>query len=584
MMAIVSEVNGRRIFRSPDSEDIDAVARLGELDSALDQPIDPRGQGIRVTNYGIDTWAQLFPSRQLHTLNLLVELVGRTYDRVLEDGGDVKWAEAIVTFLALAVGKRAQVSSTETPWKIDSRSGAGKVERAFARPDLPMTWDYPEAAVLDDGAGSWIQCVKTMLAALPLIPAGTGSIELQDARQANHGAQTLIATDPPYFEAIGYADVSDYFYLWHRQILREVFPDLYSTILTPKSLELIASPGRHGGDMAAARAYFIEGFTETFNSLRGTPDGLPMIVVYASKEQGSGGDALTRWASILTAMVEADLEITGTWPIHGTGSTRMRAQASNAVASYIAMVCRARPESAGTTSLSDFARTLRRELSISVKELQATSILPVDLGQAAMGPGMRVYSRYRAVLDQAGSRVGVDQALTLISSVLGEVLDEQEGDLDATSRLAAQWWATFGWGQGPFGDADQLARPLGISVDDVVRAGLVSSQAGKVQLTPPTNLDRRWTPQDDRTPTAWEAVHHLADRLIDGGGEVAAAELMGHLGALRDPAMALAYRLHEVAVRNSRTADQERYNALISSWAELVRVSSAGTTGSERLF
>jgi putative DNA methylase len=219
-----------------------------------------------------------------------------------------------------------------------------------------------------------------------------------------------------------------------------------------------------------------------------------------------------------------------------------------------------------------------------VRDLQAASILPVDLAQAAMGPGMRLFSRYRAVLDQAGTRVPVDQALRTINSALAEVLDEQEGELDSESRFAVRWWASHGWAAASFGEADKAARPLGISVDDVVRAQVATSQANKVQLLGRGTLDRDWAPSKDVRPTAWEAVHHLADRLIDGGGELDAGRLMGALGSLQDPTMALVYRLHDIAAKTSRTSDQERYNALISAWSELVKLGAGGESATERLF
>lgn len=575
MVAIVSGVDGKRAYRAPELEDLAAVDDLDAIEVGLEVPINPSGQGVRVTGYGFSEWSDLYLPRQLHTMDRLVESVRRVRERILSDGGDEEWATAILTFLALAVGKRAQVGSTQTPWKLDSRSGTGKAERAFARADLPMTWDFPEAALLGEGAGSWLQCVKTMLDSFALIPPGRGTVRLADARTAKSAGETLVATDPPYFDAIGYADLSDFFYLWHRRVLRDVHPDLYATVATPKAQELTALPGRHGGDRAAARAYFVEGFTETFESLKESAGDLPIIVVYASKEQKGGVDEESRWASILTAMIAAELEITGAWPIHGTGSTRMRGQGSNAVATYIAMVCRPRRTHATTCSLSDFSRALRRELGPAVRDLQAASILPVDLAQAAMGPGMQIYSRYRSVLDQAGDSVPVDHALRLINSALGEVLDEQEGELDPESRFAVRWWESHGWEAGPFGDADKTARPLGISVDgDIVRAQVASSQANRVQLLGRENLDRSWAPSADIQPTAWEAVHHLTDRLIDGGGELDAARLMGALGTLQDSANSLAYRLHDIAAKKGRAADQERYNALINSWAELVRLGS----------
>ena len=397
-----------------------------------------------------------------------------------------------------------------------------------------------------------------------------------DARLSRLGDAGLVATDPPYFDTIGYADISDYFYIWHRRALRSVHPDLYETIAAPKVGELTAIPAHHANDKEAARRYFIHGFTETFQNLKSSmADDLPMLVVYASKEQKGGREEETRWSSILTAITMADLEITGTWPIRGTTDARMISAGTNSVATYVVMVCRPRPASAGSCALADFNRSLRRELKQSVRDFQAAGILPVDLAQAAMGPGMQVYSRYRKILDQLGDRVPVDRALRLINAALGEVLDEQEGELDAYSRFAVSWWELNGWTAAAFGLADAMVRPHGTSVDDVVRAGVAHYPTpGRVALLGSGALDRKWTPAEDSLPTAWEAVHHLADRLIDGGGAAEAGRLMAELGPLRDSAQALVYRLHAIAAKKGWTKDQERYNALIGSWSDLIAISS----------
>lgn len=586
MLAVqVLAADKSRFFRAPTSADLQAaisVARPGDLpDISLGEP----NQYIAPPRYGINSQLDLYTNRQLLVLATFASKIREVYDWVLESGGDDDWARCVTTLLGLALGKLAQGGSTQTRWKFDSRSGSAKPEGIFGRADLPMTWDFVEIDPLSDGAQSWAQHVKTLLDALPYAPHGRGTAVRSDARTSSLSSPGLVATDPPYFDAIGYADLSDFFYMWHRRALREVHPDLYSTIASPKKGELTAFAWHHGGSREAAQKNFIDGFIETFHNLRASlRDDLPMLVVYASKEQKSVADEQSRWASILTAIIDADLEITGTWPVHGTGSTRMRGQGSNAVATYIVMVCRPRLAGAPTSSVSDFTRALRRELGPAVRDLQAASILPVDLDQAALGPGMQIFSRYRAVVDQAGERVTVGRALDLINSALGEVRDEQIGELDPASRFAARWWETHGWNSAPFADADKAARPLGISVDDVKRAQVAASEGTRIKLLGGGELDRTWVPSSDVRPTAWEAVHHLVDRLVRGGGELEAAQLMAVLGSLQDPAMALTYRLHDIAAAKGWTADQERYNALINSWTELVKLSSSGATATERLF
>lgn len=580
LLAVASERAGRRVFRAPTDDDVAAYEDVILPEDLPSVSLGPAKRYVSPPRFGVKTFADLFNRRQLLTMTTISDLVAGVYDQVLEDGGDEAWATAITTLLGLAVGKQAQWGSTLTRWALDSRVGTGKPLGAFGRNDLPMAWDFAEANPLGTAAGGWLQCVETMLDALPLLPVGRGTVVRCSAVDAGVDAPALVATDPPYFDAIGYADLSDFFYIWHRRALRRVHPDLYATIAAPKAGELTAFPAHHG-DNDRARQYFIDGFTQTFKNLQvSSAEDLPMLVVYASKEQKGGTEEETRWSSILTAIVAADLAITGTWPIHGTGGSRMRGIGSNAVATYVAMVCRPRPASAGTCSLADFNRALRRELKPAVHDLQAAGILPVDLAQAAMGPGMQVYSRYREVLDQSGKRVTVEQALRLINAALGEVLDEQEGGLDSYSRFAVAWWEKYGWDAAVFGEADQLARPQGISVDDVVRAEVACyPRPGFVSLLGSGDLDRSWKPSADSRLTAWEAVHHLADRLIDGNGETEAGSLMSELGAFRDSVQTLVYRLHDIAAKKGRTKDQERYNLLIGSWSDLIAIASSQGDG-----
>lgn len=579
LTAVVIEKNGRRAYRAPTDADIEAAATVNLADADVPDTV-PAADGGSRNRFGLDTQADLYTPRQLLSLCVVADLVAKTHEEIMADGGSENWADAVTTILGLGVGRLAQFASTQARWTV--RDNVSSFEGAFPRNDLPMTWDFYEINIFGDAGPSWMQTfVSTTRSLKNIVPDGGGRVVLSDARATSVPIPALVATDPPYFDAIGYADLSDYFYVWHRRALRKVHPDLYATIAAPKYGELTAMPNHHGNSRAAARSYFIEGFTETFKNLQESlAADLPMIVVYASKEQKGGVDEETRWSSILTAMVQADLQITGTWPILGTTDRRMVGQGTNSVASYVTMVCRPRPSTAGSCSLGDFNRSLRRELRPAVQDFQAAGILPVDLPQAAMGPGMQVYSRYREVVDQGGKRVPVEQALRLINAALGEVLDEQEGELDPYSRFAVAWWERHGWDPAPFGQADQMARPQGLSVDDLMRAGVVKyPKPGFVSAVGADNLDRGWTPSGDARATAWEAVHHLADRLINGGGAQEAGRLMGGLGVYRDPAQALVYRLHEIAAKKNQTKDQERYNALIGSWSDLLAISAIEKDG-----
>lgn len=568
MTALLVESGRRKTFRAP--TELEMAAAVLPMPDLNDVPLTGFSRDIRPNIYGVSTWGGLFTPRQLLTLTTFADLVSASHTKIRKDGGSQDWADAVTSLLGLILGKAAQYNSTQNRLVVYEGSST-RFNCAFGRNDLPMIWDFYEANLFAHDGPNWLQLAATALAGADLSPTGSGTVVRADARTVEAGLG-LVATDPPYFDAIGYADLSDYFYIWHRRALRQVHSDLYTTVASPKKGELTAIPSHHGNDKDAARTYFIEGFTETFENLkRSMAARLPMIVVYASKEQKSGSGEETRWAAILTAMIQAELEITGTWPIHGTGANRMVGQGANVVATYVAMACRPRETAAGVCTLADFNRALRRELKPAVEALQAAGILPVDMAQAAMGPGMQVYSRYREVVDQSGTRVPVDQALRLINQALTEVLDEQEGELDPASRFAVALWEKHHWDDAPFGVADQLSRPQGISVDDVVRSGVLTyPRPGFVKLLGDDELDRNWAPGGDALPTAWEAVHHLSDRLIDGGGAEDAGELMAALGELRDPAQALVYRLHAIAARQGWTADQERYNSLIASWSDLL--------------
>ena len=579
MTAVVVERIGNRTYRAVTAQDESAPAEVSTGAEFAQVPI-VKWRSVNVPDYGIDSWDKLYTPRQLLTLTTFADLVAATHQQVLDEGGSNEWADALTTLLGLALGRLALSGSSQSRWRLRTAANA-KAEGVYSRNDLPMMWDFAETFFRGGSVGDWTDACDSVTRSLSYAVPGEGKVTQLDARTAYTAAACLVATDPPYFDAIGYADLSDYFYVWHRRALKNVHPDLYRTVAAPKANELTAIPSHHGGDKDKARDYFVDGFTETFQNLQRSmhPD-LPMLVIYASKEQSSGSGGETRWEAILAATIAAGLQVTGTWPIHMTSSTRLVGMGANAVAAYIVMVVRPRPANATDCSLTDFNRALRRELPPAITALQEASILPVDLPQAILGPGMQIFSRHRAVLDQNGTPITVGRAMTLISEALTEVLDEQQGELDPDSRFAVAWWQAYGWQPGPFGAADAAARPHGISVDDVVAVDVVTARGGKVTLLGVEGLDREWKPSTDQRPTAWEAVHHLADRLIDGGGLQDAAALMADLGDLKFPAQTLVYRLEDIAAKKGWAKDQERYNTLIASWTDLL--AEAGRMGDQQ--
>lgn len=578
LMAMVIDRGSGRLFVSPTPDHEKLAQSVPELDPPLDVPLAVNPADVKPGLYGAKTHADLYTRRQRLLLGAFSEGVASVPDQVIKDGGSSDQARAVAAILALCVGKLSQYASMQA--LIGPTTSGTWFQSGFTRQVIQMTWDFCEVNPFAGKGPSWKQMVTTGLRAIPFAPQGYGRAVQLDARVVSNATEgpAIFATDPPYFNQISYADLSDYFYVWLRRCLGTTLPDLFKTMATPKNAELIASPTRHGGK-DEARHYFVDGFVETFGGLIAaqSPEA-PALVVYAFKEQNNtatGEDIAPGWEAILEAMMAAGLMIVGTWPIHGTGSTRMVSMGTNALATYVVLVVRPRPEDAVRITRSDLGRLLRDELGASVSELQQANIAPVDLAQAVIGPGMEIYSRHSSVVETDASRVGVAQALGMINRTLSEVLDEQEGDLDPDSRWAATWYDQHGFGTGTFGEADRLARPKGIAVDSLVQAGIVTSGANKVKLISRQDLPDDWDPASDARPTAWEAVHYLVRALLDEGGETEAARLYSRLGALTDPARELAYRLFQIADRNARTDDAMSYNALVASWSEISRLSES---------
>ncbi len=574
LLAVVSHGTHGRKHHSPDDIQM-TVASQAVPTTPLDLDLPDRAIGFRVQGYGMTSWGELFSPRQQVALETFAELVGEVPSWVAADGGDVAQAKAIATALGLCVGKLAQASSCVVRWNARS-SATAKAEPSFGRHDLSMTWDFAETNPFGGSVGDWMQIVETSTRAYGFVePHGPAAVITQgDARRGGDGldGRCLVLTDPPYFSAIGYANLSDYFYPWIRLALRNVYPGLFATMATPKSGELIAEPARHD-TKDAAKEYFIIGFTETFNSLRqaSRPD-LPMLIVYAYKEQEADAEAQVSggWEAMLEAVIRAGLSIVGTWPIHGTGAQRMVGLGNNALATYVVLVCRPRPSSSARVSRRDLTAALRSELGPAIAVLQSAAVAPVDLAQAVIGPGMAVFTRYQSVLESDGTPMSVRSALLLINSVLAEVLDEQEGEFDAGTRWAITWFEQFQFGEAPSGEADSLARAKVTSIDGLERAGVIITRGGTCRLRRRDELPDEYDPTKDTRPTVWESVQHLVKQLLDGG-EQRAANLFALLSkgeAARD----LAYRLYAICERKGWADEGSAYNVLVASWPEIARL------------
>ena len=450
-----------------------------------------------------------------------------------------------------------------------------------------MVWDFAEGNPFGKSSGDVLTCSRSVSNYLDkAAPYVTALATQRDAQSALCEDRLLVfSTDPPYYDNIGYADLSDFFYVWLRRSLRSVFPDLFATLAVPKAEELVATPYRHGNE-EKAEAFFLAGMTEAMRHLAAQAHpGFPVTIYYAFKQSEKKGDEATSstgWETFIAAVIRAGFAISGTWPLQTEGAGRMLASGTNALASSIVLVCRPRPADAPTATRREFITALKAELPQALAHLQRGNIAPVDLAQAAIGPGMAVYTRYAKVLDAEGNALPVREALVLINQTLDETLVQQEGDFDADSRWALAWFEQSGFDEGEYGIAEMLSKAKNTSVAGMVDAGILASKAGKVRLLRPEELPPDWDPTTDPRLTTWEMVHHLV-RALEAGGENAAAELAGPLGVNAEAARELCYRLYTLCERKKRAAEALSYNSLVQSWPEITRLAREDTrTGAEQ--
>jgi putative DNA methylase len=532
---------------------------------------------INVGLYGISTQAHLYTNRQLVALGGFADAVAEVPAWVAADGGDADYCRAVSSVLGLCVSKLAMANSTQVRWF--TRLGPSKATQAFGRHALPMVWDFAETNPFGGSVGDWLGQIASVATGLRSLAVGGDSSRTfqSDARVAGGQVRSLamVATDPPYFAQIGYADLSDYFYVWLRRALAGVHPDLFATVATPKADELIAAPYRHGGSKAEATEYFVKGYTEAFHSLAGaSAPGFPMLVVYAHRQEESDSDGVTTstaWDAMLSAILAGGLRIVGTWPIHATHSSRQIGQGANALASYMVLVCRPQEATAKSTDRQGLAAALHAELPRAIRKLQEGDISTIDLGPAAIGPGMAVFSRFSKVIEPTGAAMTVGGALNLISQVSAEVLDEFVGDLDNETRWAMGWFKDHGFEPGTYDDAEKLCKTTVTSLEGLKRAGIATGAKNKVALIPRAELPDGWDPATDSRPTVWEVTQHLVKRLTSAGGEAAAADLLRRCRRWGDAARDLAQWLAATSLV-TRPSEALDHDALVTSWSELVRL------------
>lgn len=591
LMAIVAEGQGGRVYVAPTAEH-EAIALSAVPKWKPDTDLPKEALGFRVQNYGMTKHADLFTNRQLVALTTFSDLVSVAKDRAIasaiaaglpdddvplaEGGAGARaYGEAIAVYLAFALSKVIDANSALVSW----RNTVEATRNTFARQAIPMVWDFTEANLFSNSCGNWTDTgvIRIFDALSQLRFVGKVNIAQHDATQSqiNDTTQKIISTDPPYYDAVPYADLSDFFYTWLRLTLKSINPDICNTVLTPKSQEMVADPFRHGS-RKDANVFFEQGLTKVFtraNRLQ-TPD-YPLTVYYALKQSEKDEDQVssTGWETILEGLIKSKFCIAGTWPLRTEKTGRMRSIDSNALASSIVLVCRPRATDAPKATRRQFLTELRRDLPNALKTLQQANIAPVDLAQASIGPGMEIYSKYAAILEADGTPLPIRTALQLINQTLDEFQSEQEGELDTDTRWAIAWYEQFQFGPGDYGIAETLSKAKNTSIQGLVSAGILQAKAGKVQLLKRSELPDNWNPTtDDRIPD-WEATQHLIHAL-DQHGEVGAAELLMKLRDRAENYRDLAYRLYMLCDRKGWTQDAIAYNSLILSWPEMNRLVS----------
>jgi putative DNA methylase len=601
LLAMVAEGPKGRSYLGAIEKQEQIANKASPISAIPDGNIPAKALGFRVQSYGMTSFSDLFTPRQLLALTTFSDLVGEARDKVLADAiatgmsddgigfesggsGATAYADAVATYLAFAVDRCTDYWSTICSWN----SARDNIRNTFSRQAIPMVWDYAETNPFSASSGNFGGALNWIVKVIQELPSKGRALAIQkNAEDIAPGKPLMFSTDPPYYDNIGYADLSDYFYVWMRRSLKMVFPHIFQTMLVPKTEELVATPYRFDGSRERAKDFFETGLTRVFAriALHQHPD-YPLTVYYAfkqaeTKESDKAGLPIsTGWETILNALMESGFQVIGTWPVRTERDGRSVSIGTNALASSIVLVCRKREEEAQIIRRSDFIRILRSEMPSALRAFQAGNIAPVDLAQSAIGPGMAVFSRHRKVLESDGTVMSVRVALGLINQVLDEILTEQESDFDRFTRWAVVWYQQYGTRQAEYGAAEQLANAKDVTVAEVATQGIISSGKGKVQLLGRENLDPDWNPFTDTGVPVWMVTQYLC-RTLQERGEEEAARILHYVGSEKaDAARELAYLLYSVCERNSWTKDGLAYNGLITSWSEIERL-AAGYKGRE---
>lgn len=591
LMAVVAGGERERVYLSP-SPEMEAVVLTAHPEWTPDVPLPNNPRDFKTPNYGLATFSALFTPRQLVALTTFSDLVGETRERVLRDAlgaslpddpkplreggeGAAAYAEAVAVYLGETVSKITSYHCSLGVW----RANMSKSGRAFGRQAIPMVWDFPECNPFAGAGGDWegaYNDAAKVLATLGTNEKGHARQEPAQRAAGEFSGTPVISTDPPYYDNVGYADLSDFFYVWLRRSLRSVFPDLFATIGVPKSEELVATPYRHGSK-EKAEAFFLEGMTQAMHRLaEQSHPAFPVTIYYAVKQSESESDVgvvNTGWETFLDAVIHAGFAVSGTWPMRTEQSAALKTQ-MNSLASSIVLVCRPRSAAAITISRRAFLRELNQVLPEALDEMtkgagdERAPVAPVDLSQAIIGPGMAVFSKYAAVLEADGTPMSVRAALQIINRFFGE------GDFDHDTQFCLHWFEQYGWKEGRFGDADTLARAKGTSVEGVKQTGVLFAAAGVVRLLKWSEYRSEWDPEKDQRLPTWEALHQII-RVFKADGEGGAGKVLAAMQAKAETTRQLAYRLYTLCERAGWAEDARAYNEIVTSWSAIESAAAA---------
>ena len=584
MMAIVAEGPTGRVYLSP-TEEMQRIAESAQPAWKPDQEMEQRSSNLLSgRGYGFTHWHELFTPRQLVALTTFSDLVGEARTRIRADAlqagmpddgrgldaggtGATAYAEAVAAYHSFLISQMANHSSSVCGWN----SVNTQMRSVFARQAIPMVWDYAESNPLSGSSGSFNNLFERQIKGFAALGEGTPGKAVQlDAATQGTSQNKVVSTDPPYYDNIAYADLSDFFYVWLRRSLRPSYPSLFATVAVPKAEELVATPYRHG-NREGAEKFFLDGMTAAMHNIAESAHGaFPVTIYYAFKQSDTkdAGTSSTGWETFLAAIIRAGLALTGTWPMRTEKAGRVIGNDTNALASSIILVCRRRADDAPSISRKDFLRELKDALQEALEAMlggegNASPIAPVDLAQAAIGPGMAVFSQYTAVLEANGEPMSVHSALTLINKQVDEALGGE--NFDADTNFCLGWFQETGWSAGAYGQANTLAQAKGTSVERVQQAGVIESGASKVRLFKSAEYPADWDPREDNRTPVWEALHQLV-RALTQGGESAAGALLARMPERGADIRRLAFWLYTLCERKGWADDARGYNELVTAW------------------